>query len=135
MAASIGARSLTRSRLLASGSHIQRISTRRHFSQSEMKAAGLGAGKEGHGAAARTDKKTHIPHPGNGQPTKPTRGQGGTRLQPTLASFSLEGKSAIVTGAGGLGLVMAQGLMTSGADVAIVDLNCKSDGHAGLEQL
>lgn len=45
-------------------------------------------------------------------------------VKPTLASFSLEGKTAVVTGgARGLGLVMAQALMLSGADVAIVDLN------------
>ena len=38
--------------------------------------------------------------------------------------FSLDGKVAVVTGgARGLGLVMAQGLMTSGAQVALVDLN------------
>ena len=42
----------------------------------------------------------------------------------TLASFSLENKVSMVTGgARGLGLVMAQGLVASGSDLAIVDLN------------
>lgn len=42
----------------------------------------------------------------------------------TLPTFSLEGKVAVVTGgARGLGLVMGQGLIESGADLAIVDLN------------
>lgn len=42
----------------------------------------------------------------------------------TLASFSLENKVSLVTGgARGLGLVMAQGLVASGSDLAIVDLN------------
>jgi NAD(P)-dependent dehydrogenase (short-subunit alcohol dehydrogenase family) len=41
-----------------------------------------------------------------------------------LAGFSLEGRTAVVTGgARGLGLVMVQSLTESGADVAIVDLN------------
>ena len=44
----------------------------------------------------------------------------------TLASFSLDGRVAVVTGgARGLGLVMSQALIVSGADVAIVDLNSK----------
>jgi NAD(P)-dependent dehydrogenase (short-subunit alcohol dehydrogenase family) len=52
----------------------------------------------------------------------------------TLASFSLEGRSAIVTGgARGLGLVMAQALAQSGADVALVDLNSKKTFY--LKQL
>ena len=36
----------------------------------------------------------------------------------------MEGKVAVITGGcGGLGLVMGQGLVESGADLAIVDLN------------
>jgi NAD(P)-dependent dehydrogenase (short-subunit alcohol dehydrogenase family) len=42
----------------------------------------------------------------------------------TLASFSLEDKVGVVTGgARGLGLVMSQAMVVSGADVAIVDMN------------
>ncbi|KAK7985213.1 short chain dehydrogenase [Apiospora saccharicola] len=45
----------------------------------------------------------------------------------TLASFSLEGKTGVVTGgARGLGLVMGQGMVISGANLAIVDMNSKS---------
>ena len=45
-------------------------------------------------------------------------------MKRTLPLFSLEGKVAVVTGgARGLGLVMGQALMQSGADLAIVDLN------------
>ncbi|KAI9684108.1 MAG: hypothetical protein M1829_003378 [Trizodia sp. TS-e1964] len=42
----------------------------------------------------------------------------------TLPSFSLAGRTAVVTGgARGLGLAMARALVESGADVALVDLN------------
>ena len=59
----------------------------------------------------------------------PVQGRGGMHFRRTLASFSLEGRVGIVTGgARGLGLVMSQALVVSGADVAIVDLNsrCRS---------
>jgi NAD(P)-dependent dehydrogenase (short-subunit alcohol dehydrogenase family) len=58
--------------------------------------------------------------------SEPVRGAGraGVNVLPTLATFSLEGKVGVVTGgARGLGLVMGQGLVISGADLAIVDLN------------
>lgn len=45
---------------------------------------------------------------------------------PTLSSFSLAGKMAVITGgARGLGLAMSKALVLSGADLAIVDLNSK----------
>jgi D-arabinitol 2-dehydrogenase len=48
----------------------------------------------------------------------------GVHLKRTLASFSLEGRTAVVTGgARGLGLVMGHALINSGADLAIVDMN------------
>lgn len=51
-------------------------------------------------------------------------GRGGMHFKRTLASFSLEGRVAVVTGgARGLGLVMSQALVVSGASVAVVDLN------------
>ncbi len=54
----------------------------------------------------------------------PVQGRGSIHFKRTLASFSLEGRSGVVTGgARGLGLVMSQALVISGADVAIVDLN------------
>lgn len=47
----------------------------------------------------------------------------------------MEGKVAVVTGgARGLGLVMAQALVTSGADVAIVDMN-KEEGQRSAQGL
>ena len=60
----------------------------------------------------------------------PVQGRGGMHFRRTLASFSLEGRVGIVTGgARGLGLVMSQALVVSGADVAIVDLNSKSRAY------
>ena len=48
-------------------------------------------------------------------------------MKRTLRSFSLEGKVTVVAGeARGLGLVMGQAPVRSGADLAIVDLNSKS---------
>lgn len=66
-------------------------------------------------------------------PQEPTiQGRGGPHLKRTLPNFSLEGRVGVVTGgARGLGLVMAQSLVASGADVAIVDLNSTSR-HAPL---
>lgn len=51
-------------------------------------------------------------------------GRAGQNVFPTLATFSLQGKVGVVTGgARGLGLVMGQGIVVSGGDLAIVDLN------------
>lgn len=42
---------------------------------------------------------------------------------PTLSTFTLAGRTVIVTGgAQGLGAVMARGIVLSGGEVAIVDL-------------
>jgi hypothetical protein len=77
------------------------------------------------GQAARTDSSVQFRHPDTVQ-SEPVRGHGGRHFKPTLASFSLEGKTAVVTGgARGLGLVMAQGMMTSGANIALMDINGK----------
>lgn len=60
--------------------------------------------------------------------SKPVQGRGGMHFKRTLASFSLDGKVGIVTGgARGLGLVMSQAMVVSGADVALVDLNSKHE--------
>lgn len=79
---------------------------------------------EGQYARTNQDIKVEYPEEKDLPPSNPVVGKGGEHFKRTLASFSLEGKTAIVTGgARGLGLVMAQALVTSGADVAIVDMN------------
>jgi D-arabinitol 2-dehydrogenase len=79
---------------------------------------------EGQYARTREDIKVEYPEEKDLPPSNPVVGRGGEHFKRTLASFSLEGRTAIVTGgARGLGLVMAQALVTSGADVAIVDMN------------
>lgn len=46
---------------------------------------------------------------------------------PALKQFSLEGKSAIITGSGsGLGMAVAKGFAMAGADVALVDSNLEA---------
>ncbi|KAK8061372.1 hypothetical protein PG994_007738 [Apiospora phragmitis] len=60
------------------------------------------------GSFARTDENITVEYP----------------EERTLGSFSLEGKTGVVTGgARGLGLVMGQGMVISGANLAIVDMN------------
>jgi hypothetical protein len=72
------------------------------------------------GQFAQTDPSITTEYPEKLPSSTPVR-----RTKRTLASFSLEGKTAIITGgARGLGYVMTQALVESGADVAIVDLNC-----------
>ncbi|KAJ5263483.1 D-arabinitol dehydrogenase ArbD [Penicillium angulare] len=78
------------------------------------------------GRFARTDENVQISYPSDSEmPAQPVvQGRGGMHFKRTLASFSLENKVSLVTGgARGLGLVMAQGLVASGSDLAIVDLN------------
>jgi D-arabinitol 2-dehydrogenase len=80
------------------------------------------------GQFARTDKEVRVQYPEEDALPRsiPVQGRGGLHFKKTLASFSLEGRVAVVTGgARGLGLVMAQALAESGADVALVDLNSK----------
>lgn len=82
------------------------------------------------GAFSRTDNTVFIEHPDEDEhpPSEPVVGRGGMHFKRTLASFSLEKGVAVVTGgARGLGLVMSQACMLSGADVAIVDLNSTSN--------
>lgn len=80
------------------------------------------------GSFARTDDTITVEYPNDHElpSSEPVTGAGraGMHVYPTLATFSLEGKVAVVTGgARGLGLVMGQGLVVSGADLAIVDMN------------
>ncbi|VBB73590.1 Putative D-arabinitol 2-dehydrogenase [ribulose-forming] [Podospora comata] len=84
------------------------------------------SGKEGQ--YARTDHTIQVSYPGPASTQLPPTdnlvkgiGHGGV---PTLPTFSLQGKVGVVTGgARGLGLVMGQGMVVSGASLAIVDLN------------
>ena len=81
---------------------------------------------EHEGQFSRTDKTIRVEYPEEGElpRQKSEQGRGGFHFKRTLASFSLEDRVAVVTGgARGLGLVMSQALVFSGADVAIVDLN------------
>ncbi|KAK8016154.1 NAD(P)-binding Rossmann-fold containing protein [Apiospora rasikravindrae] len=81
------------------------------------------------GSFARTDDNITVEYPEEGQlpASKPVTGRGGDHMKRTLASFSLEGKTGVVTGgARGLGLVMGQGMVISGANLAIVDMNSES---------
>jgi len=77
------------------------------------------------GQFARTDENITVEYPEDNLPrSKLVQGRGGPHFKKTLASFSMEGKTAVITGgARGLGLVMAQALAESGADLALVDLN------------
>ncbi|PHH68052.1 hypothetical protein CDD80_290 [Ophiocordyceps camponoti-rufipedis] len=76
------------------------------------------------GKYARTDAHVEIEYPDELPPSKPVGGLPGQYVKPTLASFSLDGNVGLVTGAArGLGLVIAQGMVYSGANVALVDLN------------
>lgn len=80
------------------------------------------------GQFARTDDSITVEYPPEAQlPTEETvvgTDRAGAHVFPTLATFSLQGKVGVVTGgARGLGLVMGQGMVTSGSDLAIVDLN------------
>lgn len=82
------------------------------------------------GAFSRTDDQVQIPRPDENHIPRSAPGvdRSGPHLKRTLPSFSLDGRVAVVTGgARGLGLVMSQALIVSGADVAIVDLNSKHD--------
>ena len=79
-----------------------------------------------HGSFSRTDNTVQIAHPEEHDhpPSKHYDGHGGIHFRRTLQTFSLDNKVTVVTGgARGLGLVMSQACLLSGANVAIVDLN------------
>lgn len=87
------------------------------------------------GSFSRTDNTIQVSYPEEADfpQSKPVQGRGGFHFKRTLASFSLEGGVGLVTGgARGLGLVMSQALVVSGADVAIVDLNSEWPSHCCL---
>lgn len=94
--------------------------------------------KQAHeGSFSRTDNQVSFEYP-DGQDfprSQIVQGRGGPSLKRTLPTFSLEGNVAVITGgARGLGLVMGQALVTSGADLAIVDLNSEIHRKCGLLQ-
>jgi hypothetical protein len=77
------------------------------------------------GSHSRTDAGVEIEHPPEEKmpPSQPVRA-GGQYVKPTLPTFSLDGNVGLVTGgARGLGLVIGQGMVYSGADLALVDMN------------
>ena len=95
-----------------------------HDAGSSSAAPGESREHEGKFARTREDIVVEYPEEKDLPSSQPVQGRGGFHFKRTLAAFSMEGKTAIVTGgARGLGLVMAQALVTSGADVAIVDMN------------
>jgi hypothetical protein len=90
---------------------------------------------EGQYARTRDDIVVEYPEEKDLPPSNPVVGRGGEHFKRTLASFSMESRVAVVTGgARGLGLVMAQALVTSGADVAIVDMN-REEGERSAKGL
>ena len=94
----------------------------------EYSTAGKLGAFEHEGQFSRTDNRIRVEYPEEEHlpRSKPVQGRGGFHFKRTLASFSLEDRVGVVTGgARGLGLVMSQALVVSGADVAIVDLNSK----------
>ena len=89
------------------------------------------------GQHARTSSGIVVEYPEEKDlpPSNPVVGRGGIHAKRTLAAFSMEGRVAVVTGgARGLGLVMGQALVMSGADLAIVDLN-KEEGARSAQGL
>ncbi|RYP42737.1 hypothetical protein DL768_010275 [Monosporascus sp. mg162] len=94
------------------------------------------AGAPTPGGFARTDESITVEYPQEGElpPSVPVQGRGGQHMKRTLASFSLEGKVGVVTGgARGLGLVMGQGMVIGGANLAIVDLNKEEAEKQAIE--
>ena len=92
--------------------------------------------EEHEGSFARTDPSVEVEYPAEGDlpSSTPVQGRGGLHFKRTLASFSLEGKVGVVTGgARGLGLVMSQAMVISGADIAIVDLNSMLNNNCLVE--
>ena len=98
------------------------------YHKASTEATGTSAGPH-EGSASRTDRDIVVEYPDDEKDLpkeRPLVGRGGVHSVRTLPTFSLEGRTAIVTGgARGLGLVMGQALVSSGADLAIVDLNSR----------
>jgi len=96
---------------------------------------GEDVGHEGQYARTKDNIRVEYPEEDDLPRSHPIQGRGGFHFKRTLASFSLEGRVGVVTGgARGLGLVMAQALVASGADVALVDMN-RDEGQKSAEGL
>lgn len=96
---------------------------------------GASGDHEGQYARTQDDIRVEYPEEKDLPRSLPVQGRGGSHFKPTLASFSLDGRVGVVTGgARGLGLVMAQALVASGADVALVDMN-KEEAQRSANQL
>lgn len=90
--------------------------------------AGNKKSESANGSLARTDESITVKHPMEHE-IPSSEPIAGAAQHPTLSKFSLQGKVGVVTGgARGLGLVMGQGIVVSGADLAIVDMNSTSPG-------
>ena len=79
-----------------------------------------------HGSFSRTDRRIQLEHPEDEHYPQGGHysGSGGMHFKRTLASFTLDKRTVVITGgARGLGLVMSQACLLSGANVALVDLN------------
>ena len=80
------------------------------------------------GSYARISPDIEHQHPEEHElpSSEPVTGIDGQYVKPTLAGFSLDGNVGVVTGgARGLGLVIGQGMVFSGSDLALVDMNSK----------
>lgn len=78
------------------------------------------------GSYSRTDETIEVEYPEEHElpSSKPVRGIPGQYVKPTLSTFTLDGNVGLVTGgARGLGLVIGQGMVYSGSDLALVDMN------------
>lgn len=88
----------------------------------------LNTSNDHRGAFSRTDNRVRIEHPEDHEHPEEShyKGKGGHHFKRTLPTFTLDGRSVVITGgARGLGLVMSQACLLSGANVALVDLNSK----------
>lgn len=89
------------------------------------------------GSYSRTDKDIEVEYPEEHElpSSKPVHGTDGQYIKPTLSTFTLDRQVGVVTGgARGLGLVIGQGMVYSGADVALVDMN-KEEAEKQTKQL
>ncbi|KAL6854676.1 NAD(P)-binding protein [Trichoderma novae-zelandiae] len=113
-----------------------RLAARRAFASAPARRLPLATARKFHsvppprqdkpGSHSRTDAEVEFEYPPEHElpSSKPVPGAGGQYVRPTLASFSLDGNVGIVTGgARGLGLVIGQGMVFSGSDLALVDMN------------